>query len=118
MAVLAAIAFATLLLEDDNFFTFHEGTFYLANYFCPFYGRSADLNGTVLVNEEHAVKLDRLAFLDILAQEVNIQELVLFCLELLSLNLYDYVHLLMIILQVNPSGGASATRFHMPGAEI
>lgn len=56
MTVFATVAFAPLLLEDDNFFTFYEGTFYLANYLCSFNGRSAYLNGTVGIYKQYAVK--------------------------------------------------------------
>lgn len=56
MTVFAAIAFTSFLLEDDNFVTFHEGTFYLANYFCSFNGRSAYLNGTVGIHEQYTIK--------------------------------------------------------------
>ena len=104
MAVFAAIAIATFLLENDHFVTFHEGTFYLANYFCSFYGGSAYLHCAVSVNQENAVKLYGLTLLLLVAEVVNIQELALFSLELLSLNFYDYVHLLIKILQVTPPG--------------
>lgn len=92
MAVFAAIAFATLLLEDDHFVTFHERGSNLANYFCTFNGGCADLNGTIGVNEQNAVEFNRLAFLDFFAEVVYIQEAVLFSFELLTLNFYDNVH--------------------------
>ena len=95
MAVFTTIAFATLLLEDDHFITFHEGTFHLANYFCSFYGRSAYFNGTVGVNEEYAVELHYIAFFLLVAEIVYIQELAGFCLKLLSLDFYNYKHLLI-----------------------
>lgn len=92
MAVFTTITFAAFFLENDYLVTFHEGTFNLANNFCSFNGRSAYLNGTVGVNEQNAVKLYGLAFLHLVAEIVNIQEAVLFCLELLALNFYDNVH--------------------------
>ena len=94
MAVFTTIAFATLLLEDDHFITFHEGTLYLANNFCSFNGRSAYFNGTVGVNEEYAIKLYSVALFLLVAEIVNVQELSGLGLELLSLNFYNYKHLL------------------------
>ncbi len=94
MAVFTTIAFATLLLEDDHFITFHEGTLYLANYFCSFNGRSTYLNGTVGVYEQNAVKLYSITFLLLVAEIMNIQELAGLSLELLSLNFNNYKHLL------------------------
>ena len=92
MAVFAAIAFATFLFENDHFVTFHEGGGHLAYYFGAFYGGSAYLYLAVGVNEENAVEFHGLTFLNFFAKVVNIQEAVLFCLELLALNFYDNVH--------------------------
>ena len=94
MAVFAAIVFATFFLENEYFVTFHEGTLHLANYFCSFNGRSTYLNGTVGVNEEDAVKLYGIALFLLVAEIMNIQELSGLGLELLSLNFYNYKHLL------------------------
>ena len=93
MTVETAIAFATFLLEDDNVFTFHEGSLYLANNLCTFDGRCANLNGTVGIHEQDAVELYRVAFLAIVAEVVDIQLLAGLDTELLSLNLYNCVHL-------------------------
>ena len=93
MSVLAAITFAAFLLEDNHLVAFHEGTFYLANNFRPFYGGCAYLNGTVGVNEQNAVKLYGLTLFLVIAEIVNIQELAGLSLELLSLNFYNCVHL-------------------------
>lgn len=92
MTVLATIALAALLLENDYLVALHEGVGDFAYYFGSFNGRCAYLNGTVGVNEQNAVKLYGLAFLHLVAEIVNIQEAVLFCLELLALNFYDNVH--------------------------
>lgn len=94
MTVFAAIAFATFLLENDDFFTFYEGSGYLANNFSSFNGGSADFDITVGVCEENAVKFNRIAFFDGIAEIVYIQELAGFGLELLSLDFYDSVHLI------------------------
>ncbi len=77
MTVQTAIAFATFLLENDDVFTFHEGSLYLANNLCTFDGRCANLNGTVGIYE-----IQLLAGLDT---------------ELLSLNFYNCVHLFNLV---------------------
>ena len=96
MAIQATIAFATLLLEDDHVFTFHEGSLNLANNLCTFDGRCANLNGTVGIHEQNAVKLYRVAFLALVAEIVDIQLLALLGTELLSLNFYNCVHLIFL----------------------
>lgn len=101
MTVFATIAFAAFLLENDNFVAFEESgllTFYLmscnlADNFGTFNSGCANLNCAVCINEEHTVKLYGVTCFDSIAEIVNIQEAVLFCFELLTLNFYDYVHL-------------------------
>lgn len=95
MSVLANIVITAFFLENDDFVAFHEGTFYLANDFCPFYGGRAYFNGTVGVNEENAVKLNGFAFLALVAEIMNVQELAGLSAELLSLDFYDSVHLIV-----------------------
>ena len=95
MAVETAITFAAFFLENDNFFTFHEGTFHLANNFCSFHGGSSDFHGTIGIDEEDAVEFDCVAFVNFFAEIVDIQILAGFGFELLSLDFYDYVHLLI-----------------------
>ena len=97
MAVQTAIAFATFLLENDDVFTFHEGSLYLANNLCAFNGRRANLNGTVGIHEQNAVKLYVVAFLALVAEVVDIQLLALLGTELLSLNLYNCIHLFNLV---------------------
>ena len=92
MTVFATIAFAAFLLENDYLVTFNEGGSYFAYHLGAFYGRSTYFHCAVGVNEEHAVKLYCLAFFHLFAEIVNIQEAVLFCLELLTLNFYNNVH--------------------------
>lgn len=94
MAVFAAIAFAALFLEDDDFVTLHEVCGHFANDLGAVYGRSTYEHFAVFVGEEDAVELHGVTFLGILAEVVNIQELAFFCLELLSLNFYDNVHVI------------------------
>ena len=96
MAVETAIAFATLLLEDNHVFTFHEGSLYLANNLCTFDGRCANLNGTVGIYEQDAVKLYCVTFFALVAEIVDIQLLASLGTELLSLNFYNCVHLIIM----------------------
>ena len=118
MTVLATIAFAAFLLEDDHLVALHEGLSDFANYFGSFNGRSAYLNGTVGIYEKHAVELYCVALLYLAAEMMNIQEAVLFGFELLALNFYDNVHYNIVIIKVRPSGGNHLRlRLIEPGAE-
>ena len=94
MAIQTAIAFATLLLEDNHVFTFHEGSLHLANNLCALYGGGTYLHCTIGIDEENLVKLDGVTLLDIAGQVVDIQLLASLGTELLSLNLYNCVHYL------------------------
>ncbi len=97
MAVFAAIAFATFLLEYDHFVTFYEGLFNLANNFSSFNSGSTDFHGTIGFSEENAVEFNLVTFFNLLSEVVDIQEFACFSFELLSLNFYDNVHLLFLI---------------------
>ncbi len=117
MAVFAAIAFATFLLENDHFVTFFEVLEHLAYYFGAFeYGGTYFNCFVVGLSEENTVKFYSVAFFSSFAEIVNIQELAGFSLELLSLNFYDCVHLFNWF-TVN-SGGRSgiSRRFSEPVA--
>lgn len=105
MTVLAAIAFSSLLLEDDNLVALIERGLillavtvvnlvgcYFAYNFGSFYGGGADLYCSVVVNEKHTVKLYGLAGLYSVAEIVNIQELAVLSFELLALDFYNCVH--------------------------
>ncbi len=98
MAVFAAIAFATFFLENDHFVTFYEGSCDLANYFCSFDNGSTDFHGTIGFSEENAVELDCVTFFNLLSEVVDIQEFACFGFELLSLDFYDNVHWLLLIM--------------------
>ena len=107
MAVFAAIAFATFFLENDNFFTFNKGSLNSADNFGSFNNGSTNFHVTVGVNEKNTVECDFLSFRDFVTEEVNVEELVGFSLELLSLNFYDSVHLIDIV-KVSSGGRAGA----------
>lgn len=92
MAVLATIAFATLLLEDDDFVAFYKGLSHFAYNFCTCNGGSSDSNGSIVVYKENTVELNCVALLAFLAQVVDIEETSGLSLKLLALNFYDNVH--------------------------
>ncbi len=102
MTVQTAIAFATVLNENDNVFAFNEGSLSLANNLCTLDGRCANLNGTVGIYEQDAVELYRVTCLSLVAEILYIQLLALLGTELLSLNFYNCVHLLFCSLNVCP----------------
>ena len=92
MTVQAAIAFAAFLLEDDHFFTFNEGKENFGLHLSTFNGRNSDFNVAVGIEKKHFVEDHFLAFLYFVAEMMNIQELALFGLELLSFDFNDSVH--------------------------
>ena len=94
MAVFTTVAFATFFLEDDNFVALNEALFYFANNLCAFDCGSTHFYGAVNVGKEYAVEFYAFAFFYILTKVVHIQELVFFGLELLSLDFYDYKHVI------------------------
>ncbi len=93
MAVLATIAFATLLLEDDYLVSLYKRLENLANHLGTLYGGGTYFYCVVGFSEEHTVKFYCVTFFVSIAEIVNIQELLRLCLELLSLDFYDSVHL-------------------------
>ncbi len=104
MTVFATIAFATFLLENDNLLAFYKGSEDFTYNLCAFHGGSANFNCLIGLSEKNAVELNLVSFFDSFAEIVNIQELLRLCLELLSLDFYDSVHLLLIGFQVIPAG--------------
>ncbi len=95
MAVLFAAVLATLHLEYDDFFTFYQWLKHFTHYFGAIYGRSAHFHGSLIVYEEHFLKLNRLAFLCILDM-MHEQFLALFSLELLTVDFYNCVHFYIV----------------------
>ena len=90
MTVAFTITFSSFLLEDDYTFAFEMREDF-ANDLCTFYGGSTNFYGSVVVNQQHFVKLDSSTLLSV--QTVNIESLAGFGFELLSLDFYNYVHL-------------------------
>lgn len=94
MTVETAIAFATFFLENDYVFTLYEGINNLAYYLCTFYCGCTYGYVTVSVNEKNLVKFYCVAFVH-LGEVMNIQLLASLGAELLSLDFYNCVHLIL-----------------------
>ena len=109
IAVEFAVSLATLLVEYKNLVALYEGRNNLTYYLCALYCRSADGDGTVVVDEENLVELNSLSSLsglDMVYEEL----LALLNLKLLTVNLYDCVHLILkkiCIKRFFPGGGIS-----------
>ena len=93
MTVKTAIAFATFFLENDHVFTLYELFCDLANYFCTINGWCTYLNSAFSVNKKNLVEFHCFTFLGF-SDVMNEQVLACFGFELLSLNLYNCVHLI------------------------
>ena len=95
MAVLHAIALAALLLEYDDLVAlderFHDFYYYLRT----FYGWCTYRDCALVIDEQHLVKLNSLAFLGVF-DAVHKQLCALLNLELLTVNFYNYVHFLLL----------------------
>ena len=107
MTVLATVALAALLLEDDYLLALYEGFENLANHLGTLKCRGTYLNCVVGFGEEHTVKFYGVSFFERIAEIVNIQELLRLGLELLSLDFYNSVQCYFVVLPVIPSGESS-----------
>jgi len=83
-------------VENKNFIALYQACFYFANNLSTFYDRSTYGDCTVVVNQQHFLKLNSCTGLGTL-NVVNEELLALFCLELLTVNFYDYVHYYIIL---------------------
>lgn len=120
MTVFATIAFAAFLLEYDYLVALNKGSEYFTHYFGTFNGGVAHFHCAVGFSEENAVKFKLVSFFGGIAEIMNIQELVGFGLELLSLNFYNCVHLMLRLIKLTrraeaPKCGSSLS--FKPGAE-
>ena len=91
MTVELAVALTTLLVEDEDLVTLHEGSDDFANHLSTFHNGGTDSDSTILVYEEDLVKFYYCATLCTL-NVVNEEATALFYIELLALNVYDDVH--------------------------
>ncbi len=115
MTVLTTVALAALLLEDDYLLALYEGLENLANDLCSFEGGSTNLNSVIGFGEENTVELDGVTFFVLVTEIVNIQELLRLCLELLSLDFYDSVHLINYVTGYTFGREAYGQHFDGPG---
>ncbi len=99
MAVLATIAFATLLLEDDYLLALYKRLENLANHLGTLYGGGTYFYCVVGFSEEHTVKFYCVTFFVSIAEIVNIQELLRLC----WISTIAYI-CYFVVLQVIPSG--------------
>ena len=95
MAILHTVVLTALHLEHHYLLALDERIHHFGYYFGTLYGRSADLYCSVIVNEQHTVKLNSLAGLNIL-HVMDEKLLSSFGLELLTVNLYDCVHFICL----------------------
>ena len=96
MTIELTIALATLLVEDEHLVALYQGTYYLGYNLSTLDGGSTYGDGTVVVYQQHSLKLNSLASL-CTHDVVYKQFLAGFRAELLTVNLYDCVHYLIII---------------------
>ena len=96
MAVQLAVALATLLVEDEHLVTLYQGRNYLSNNLGALDFGSTYGDGTVVVYQQHSLKLNSLAGLGTI-NVVYEKLLTGFRAELLTVNLYDCVHCLICL---------------------
>mgnify|MGYP006894170518 CR=1 FL=1 len=92
MTVFTTIAFAAFLLKHNHLVTFYKRSKNFAYNFGTVNGRSSHLYCAIGFREKNTVEFNLVTFLGLLAEIMNIQELLGLCLELLSLNFYNCVH--------------------------
>ena len=99
MTVQLLVTFSSLLVEYQHFLAFYEVRNYFAYHFCTFYGRRTYFYSTVVVYQQNFVKFNSCAVFCIL-NVLNKQLFAFFSFELLTVNFYNYVHLLFYIKRV------------------
>ena len=98
MAIELAVALTTLLVEDEHLVALNERSEDLAHDLSTSHSRRTYGHGTILINEEYLVKLYLSATLSAL-NVMDKQATALLYVELLSLNVYDYVHYVSITIK-------------------
>ena len=96
MAIELAIALATLLVENKHLVTLHQGAYHLTLHLCALYDGGSYGDVTIVVYQQYILKLYSLSCLHVI-HVVNKQLLACLSLELLTVNLYDCVHLINIV---------------------
>ena len=91
IAIQFTITFTALLVEYEYLVAFNQRREHFAYYFCTFNCGNTHSYFTVVVNQQHFLKFNSLAAfcaLNVVYEEL----LAFFHLELLTVNLYDCVH--------------------------
>ena len=102
------VALATTLVEHEDLVALYERSLHLAHYLCALNCRSTYGYCTFIVNQQYFLKLNCLLSLSVL-NVVNEETFALLCLELLTVNFYDYVPLfLLCIKRVSTTGRSIA----------
>lgn len=94
------VTFSSLLVEYQYFVSLYQRRYYFAYHFCTFYCRSTYCDSTVVVYQQNFVKFNSCTVFSVL-NVVYKQLLAFFCLELLTVNFYDYVHCYLYIKRVS-----------------
>lgn len=92
VAVELAIALATLLVEDEDLVALYQGREHFTYYLGAVNDGSTYGYAAIVVNEQHLLKFNSLTGFG-LGDVVDKKLLAFLCLELLTVNLYDCVHL-------------------------
>ena len=104
VTVQLAMTFSSFLVENENFVTFYQAGYNLANHFCTFYSRNTYSDCTVFVYQKNLVKFYCRTVFSIL-DVVYKQLFASFCFKLLTVDFYNCVHFLYIMYKLAPSGG-------------
>ena len=96
VTVQLAITFSSLLVEYENLIALYQACFHFANNLCAFHYGSTYGDCTIVVNQQHFLKLNSCTGFGTL-NVVNEELLALLSLELLTVNFYDYVHYYIIL---------------------
>ncbi len=102
------VALAATLVEHENLVALNEWGYDLAHNLRAFDSRSTYSDCAVIVYQQYFLELNCLLSLSVL-DVVNEELLPFFCLELLTVNFYDYVHYIYYKNGFEPSGGRTAS---------
>ena len=93
MTIQLSVAFSSLLMENQKSFAFYKRRNHFANDLGTFHRRKTDFHITVVIYQQHFLKLNSCPAFCVL-NVLNEQFLSFFSLELLTVNFYNYVHFL------------------------
>ena len=102
MTIACTRVLAALHLEDNHLVALNERVNNFTNYLCSVYGGSTYLHCTVSIYEQHLLKFNSLAGFHVL-DVVNEELLALFYLKLLTLNLYIFLTVLLLVWMLSRS---------------